>query len=72
MKAVLDHVGIAVSDLPASLAFFKDVLGLHVEASEEIASQRVRATFPELGLAVAHLRVDEVPPQAIRPEWMDA
>lgn len=34
--------------------------------------QRVRATFPELGLAVAHLRVDEVPPQAIRPEWMDA
>ena len=45
MKAVLDHVGIAVSDLQASLAFFKDVLGLHVEASEEIASQRVRATF---------------------------
>ncbi len=27
MKAVLDHVGIAVSDLQASLAFFKDVLG---------------------------------------------
>ena len=36
MKAVLDHVGIAVSDLQASLAFFKDVLGLHVEMSEEI------------------------------------
>ena len=49
MKAVLDHVGIAVSDLPASLAFFKDVLGLHVEASEEIASQRVRATFVNTG-----------------------
>jgi methylmalonyl-CoA epimerase len=49
MKAVLDHVGIAVSDLPASLAFFKDVLGLHVEATEEIASQRVRATFLNTG-----------------------
>src|SRR6187397_2850811 len=49
MKAVLDHVGIAVSDLEASLAFFRDVLGLHVEASEEIASQRVRATFLNTG-----------------------
>ena len=49
MKAVLDHVGIAVSDLQASLAFFKDVLGLHVESSEEIASQRVRATFVNTG-----------------------
>jgi methylmalonyl-CoA epimerase len=49
MKAVLDHVGIAVGDLQASLAFFKDVLGLHVEATEEIASQRVRATFLNTG-----------------------
>ena len=49
MKAVLDHVGIAVSDLQASLAFFKDVLGLQVEASEEIGSQRVRATFLNTG-----------------------
>ena len=49
MKAVLDHVGIAVSDLQASLAFFKDVLGLHVESTEEIASQRVRATFLNTG-----------------------
>ena len=49
MKAVLDHVGIAVSDLQASLAFFRDVLGLHVESTEEIASQRVRATFINTG-----------------------
>jgi len=49
MKAILDHVGIAVSDLQASLAFFKDVLGLHVEASETIVSQRVRATFLNTG-----------------------
>lgn len=55
MKAVLDHVGIAVSDLAASLAFFRDVLGLHVEASEEIASQRVRATFVNTGQSTFEL-----------------
>jgi methylmalonyl-CoA epimerase len=49
MKAVLDHVGIAVSDLQASLAFFRDVLGLHVEMSEEIRSQQVRAHFLSTG-----------------------
>lgn len=49
MKAILDHIGIAVSDLPASLAFFRDTLGLHLEASEEIASQKVRAHFLSTG-----------------------
>lgn len=55
MKAVLDHLGIAVSDLQASLAFFKDVLGLHVDTSEEIASQRVRATFLNTGQSTLEL-----------------
>ncbi|MEO7411197.1 MAG: folate-binding protein [Sphingomicrobium sp.] len=31
---------------------------------------RVRVEYPELGLAVAHLRVDEVPAEAIRPDWL--
>lgn len=31
---------------------------------------RVRVAYPELGLAVAHLRVDEVPAGAIRPAWL--
>jgi len=31
---------------------------------------RVRVEHPELGLAVAHLRVDEVPAEAIRPPWL--
>ena len=55
MKAFLDHVGIAVSDLQASLAFFKDVLGLHVESSEQIASQRVCATFVNTGTSTLEL-----------------
>ena len=49
MKAWLDHVGIAVSDLEPSLAFFRDVLGLHVEPPEEVASQKVRAHFLHMG-----------------------
>lgn len=49
MKAVLDHIGIAVSDLPAALAFYRDALGLEVEAPEEVASQRVRAHFIPVG-----------------------
>jgi methylmalonyl-CoA epimerase len=55
MKAVLDHVGIAVGDLQASLTFFKDVLGLHVEATEDVTSQRVRATFVNTGLSALEL-----------------
>jgi methylmalonyl-CoA epimerase len=45
MKVVLDHVGIAVKDLEVSLAFFRDALGLEVEAPEDVAAQRVRAQF---------------------------
>lgn len=49
IRAYLDHVGVAVSDLDASLRFFRDALGLHVEATEEVGSQRVRATFLPMG-----------------------
>ncbi|MGH9386824.1 MAG: methylmalonyl-CoA epimerase [Vicinamibacterales bacterium] len=49
MKAVLDHVGIAVVDLEAALVFFRDALGLQVETSEEILSQRVKAHFLKAG-----------------------
>ena len=49
MKAILDHVGIAVKDLAAALAFYRDALGLEIEAPEEVASQRVRAHFVPVG-----------------------
>jgi methylmalonyl-CoA epimerase len=49
MKAILDHVGIAVVDLEASLAFFRDGLGLQVERPEDVPSQRVRAQFLATG-----------------------
>lgn len=53
MKAVLDHIGIAVRDLDAALAFYRDGLGLEVETPEEVASQRVRAHFIGVGASAA-------------------
>ena len=45
MKARLDHIGIAVADIDQALAFYRDALGLEIEAPEDVASQRVRAHF---------------------------
>jgi methylmalonyl-CoA/ethylmalonyl-CoA epimerase len=45
MKATLDHIGIAVSNLDEALAFYRDALGLDIEVPEEVPSQRVRAYF---------------------------
>ena len=55
MKARLDHIGIAVKDLDAALAFYRDALGLEVEAAEEVTSQRVRAHFIPVGEAALEL-----------------
>ena len=49
MKATLDHIGIAVRDLDAALAFYRDALGLEVGEVEEVPSQQVRAQFLPLG-----------------------
>jgi methylmalonyl-CoA/ethylmalonyl-CoA epimerase len=51
MKVTIDHVGIAVSNLAEALAFYRDALGLEVEAPEDVPSQRVRARFIRLGPA---------------------
>ena len=55
MKAVLDHVGIAVRDLDEALAFYRDALGLEIAASEEVATQGVRAHFLATGGAPLEL-----------------
>lgn len=55
MKARIDHIGIAVSDLEASLAFFRDKLGLELDTPEDVPSQRVRAHFLQAGEAAIEL-----------------
>jgi len=49
MKAILDHIGIAVGDLSEALTFYSDVLGLEIETTEDVTSQGVRAHFVPIG-----------------------
>jgi methylmalonyl-CoA epimerase len=65
VKAWLDHVGIAVADLGLSLTFFRDVLGLHLEPPEEVASQQVRAHFLHMGPSSLELLESTGPESAI-------
>jgi methylmalonyl-CoA/ethylmalonyl-CoA epimerase len=55
VKAVIDHIDVAISDLEESLKFFRDALGLELDAPEEIPSQRVRAHFLHAGDAAVEL-----------------
>jgi methylmalonyl-CoA epimerase len=65
MRAVLDHIGIAVKDLRAALAFYRDALGLEIEAPEEVASQAVRAHFVPVGESNLELLEATAPESAI-------
>lgn len=65
MKATLDHVGIAVADIEAALAFYRDALGLDIEAPEEVTSQRVRARFVPTGPSALELLEATAPDSAI-------
>jgi len=55
MKAILDHVGIAVERLDEALAFYRDALGLEVDVPEEVVTQRVRAHMLDTGAAALEL-----------------
>jgi methylmalonyl-CoA/ethylmalonyl-CoA epimerase len=65
MKAVLDHIGIAVGDLEQALAFYRDALGLEIEPPEEVGSQRVRAHFMAAGDARLELLEPTAPDSPI-------
>ena len=45
----LDHVGIAVEDLEASLAVYEGILGMKLHGTEEVAEQKVKTAFLPLG-----------------------
>ena len=65
MKAILDHIGIAVGNVPAALAFYRDALGLEIEAPEDVASQHVRAHFVRVGESKLELLEATAPDSAI-------
>ncbi|MFN4292648.1 MAG: methylmalonyl-CoA epimerase [Thermoflexales bacterium] len=45
----LDHLAIAVADLDAALAFYRDALGLELEGIEAVEREGVRVAFLPLG-----------------------
>jgi LAO/AO transport system kinase len=53
--SILDHIGIAVSDLPAAVAFYRDALGLDVSPPHDVPTEQVRATFAPVGAASLEL-----------------
>lgn len=65
MKAFLDHVGIAVADVNEALSFYRDALGLEVEATEDVASQRVHVHFIRTGESSLELLEATAPDSAI-------
>src|SRR5262245_22032118 len=70
MRAVLDHIGIAVANLPAALAFYRDALGLEVEGSEVVQSQHVHAHFVPIGGATLEL-LEATAPESPITRYMD-
>jgi methylmalonyl-CoA epimerase len=65
MRAVLDHIGIAVQDVEKALAFYKEALGLEVHAPEEVVTERVRARMIPVGGPSLELLEATAPDSAI-------
>lgn len=49
MTGKINHVGIAVKNLENSIPFYRDQLGMTFEGTEEVAEQRVRVAFLQVG-----------------------
>jgi len=54
MTGKINHIGIAVKSLEAAIPFYRDVLGMAFEGTEEVAEQKVKVAF----LAVGESRVE--------------
>ena len=65
VSLVIDHVGIAVADVDASLKFFTGVLGLTSGETEDIKSQNSRVRFIDTGDAKLELVESLAPDSAI-------
>ena len=45
----IEHIGIAVKDLEAAIAYYENVLGLKCYAVEEVKDQKVKTAFFKIG-----------------------
>jgi len=60
MPQKISHIGIAVKSLEASIPFYRDILGMAFEGTEEVAEQKVRVAF----LAIGESRIELLEPTA--------
>ncbi len=58
MTRKINHVGIAVKSLDVSIPFYRDVMGMAFEGTEEVAEQKVKVAF----LAVGESRIELLEP----------
>ena len=70
MKARLDHVGIAVTQVDEALAFYRDGLELDVQSPEEVPSQHVRVRFVPVGEASLEL-LEATGPQSVIARYLE-
>ena len=60
MTGKINHIGIAVNSLEASLPFYRDTLGMTYEGDEVVAEQKVKVAF----LAIGESRIELLEPTA--------
>lgn len=60
MTKKINHIGVAVRSLDASIPFYRDTLGMVFEGTEEVAEQKVRVAF----LGVGESRIELLEPTA--------
>jgi methylmalonyl-CoA/ethylmalonyl-CoA epimerase len=58
MTNKINHIGIAVKSVEASIPFYRDVLGMIYEGTEEVSEQKVRVAF----LVVGESRIELLEP----------
>jgi len=49
MLKKIDHIGIAVKDIEETAKFYRDMLGLEFQGIEEVADQKVKVAFFQIG-----------------------
>lgn len=49
MTKKINHIGIAVKNIENAVPFYRDILGMNFEGTEEVAAQKVRVAFLQVG-----------------------
>ena len=61
----IDHLGIAVRSIEATLPYYEKALGLKCAHREEVASQQVRTAFFDVGVTMVNAK----PGWKLHPQW---